>query len=123
MPDNKTIMIKLEMNRIAIWRAKNTDSLSTRCSAAGRTYWENGIAKLTEVPTFRHAKNYTTETKDGYPLRYCLMVLTPSDDAEKVEAKLDEVSKKLTITQITKALAVASTTGFIYSDYFIEEEN
>lgn len=115
-------MTQLELNRIAIWRAKNTNTLTTRCSAPGRVYYENNVAKMTEVPTFRHAKNYTTETEDGYPIRYCLMLLTPSDDSAKIEAFLDATSEKLDLEQITKALAVASTSGFLYTDIFYEEE-
>ena len=85
------IMKALELNRIAIWRAKLLDDFTIRESGAGRPYLaDNKILSKTTSRTYRYAKNYE---KDG--TKFCLFVVTYSKDAESAEKQLDKIAKKI----------------------------
>lgn len=100
----------LELNRIAIWRAKLLDEFTVRESGAGRTFVENKIISKTTAKTYRYAKNYSK--KDG--TKFCLFVVTYSDDAAKVEKRLDSVAKKIKVE--------GNLSDFEYTKYYLEEE-
>lgn len=111
----------LYLNRVIIWKPKLYDKFAVRESAAGRLYYENGIAKKTKDKTYRYAKNY--EIGDGdLKTKYCLMFLTPSSDAAAAEKFLDETSKKLDLAQVQHAVMVATDASFEYTDIMYEEK-
>ena len=103
-------MKALELNRIAIWRAKLLDNFTIRESGAGRPYLsKNKIISKTTAKTYRYAKNYE---KDG--TRFCLFVVTYSKDADSAEKQLDKIAKKIKPSN--------NLSDFEYTKYYLEEK-
>lgn len=102
-------MNAIELNRIAIWRAKPLDKFSVRESASGRQYLENKVYKKTDKTTYRYAKNYEVEG-----VKYCLMVITYDSNAEEVEKDLDRIALVISKEE-------AEQGEFKYLNYFIKE--
>lgn len=106
----RSIMKALELNRIAIWRAKLLDNFTIRESGAGRPYLsDNKIISKTTATTYRYAKNY--EKDDG--TRFCLFVVTYSKDADSAERQLDKIAKKIELSD--------NLSDFEYTKYYLEE--
>lgn len=102
-------MKTLELNRIAIWRAKPLDTFTVRESGAGRAFAENKILSKTTAVTYRYAKNY-----EKNKVRFCLFAVSYSDDAKKAEKRLDEVAKS-----IKKPTPNAD---FEWTNYYLEDK-
>lgn len=100
----------LELDRIAIWRPKLLDEFTIRESGAGRTFAENKIISKTTAKTYRYAKNYSK--KDG--TKFCLFVVSYSDDAKGAEKRLDEVAKKVKVE--------GNLSDFQYTNYYLEDK-
>lgn len=117
-------MNKLILNRVAIWQAKAIDDFAMRPSPAGRVYFENGIARTSDKPMFRYAKNYHTtkpNKKGDYPkndIAFCLFVMTFSDAEKKIEQFLDDVAKTIDEGYAQKVLLTASAANFEYTDEY-----
>lgn len=113
-------MDRLLLDRVAIWGVKATDGLSVKNQPAGRIYFENEIAKTTNTPTYRYAKNY--EIKKGRKvLRFCLMMTSRSDSFSEIEAFLDDVSKRCEFGVIEKCLE--TEVGINYIDEFYRRDS
>jgi len=110
-------MNKLIINRVAIWQAKNIDEFMARPYPAGRTYFENGIAKTSDKTMFRYGKNYKIG-KGKSAIKFCLFVVTFSDAEKKVETFLDGVAKTIDAGYAQKVLLTSSLSGFEYTDDF-----
>jgi len=102
-------MNAIELNRIAIWRAKPLDTFSVRESAPGRQYVENKVYKKTAKTTYRYAKNYEVEG-----VKFCLMVITYDKDSKEVEKDLDRIALVISKEEAEKG-------EFAYTNYFIKE--
>lgn len=111
---------KLILDRVAIWKPKLNDGFSVRQSPAGRTYFEHNIAKTTQVPTYRYAKNYIAGEKNT--VKFCLMVLTTSEAQKAVEDFLDNVAKQIDIALAQRVAMAATDTSFEYTDFYLNEE-
>lgn len=107
---------RLFLNRVAIWKPKLNDEFSIRQSPAGRTYFEHNIAKTTQIPTFRYAKNYTVGENENF-VKICLMLLTESQSEKTIEAFLDEVSKQIDIAFAQRISMTMTDTSFEYTDF------
>ena len=111
---------QLYLNRVAIWRPKPKDEFASRKSPAGRVYFENGIAKTTQAPTYRYAKNYSVG-KGKSAVKFCLMILTPSLSEKAIEKFLDDISKKIDIALAQRVVMSATNTSFEYTDFNYKE--
>lgn len=112
---------RLILNRVAIWRPKLTDKLGVRQSPAGRVYFENNIAKVTEEPTYRYAKNYIAG-KGKTATKFCLMLMTSSQATKAIEQFLDGVAKQIDPAFAQRVSMTASDTSFEYTDFYFKEE-
>ena len=110
---------KLILDRVAIWKPKLNDEFSVRQSPAGRTYFEHNIAKTTQTPTYRYAKNYTIGDKNF--VKFCLMILTTSE-SKTIENFLDNVAKQIDIASAQRVVMTATDTSFEYTDFYFNEE-
>ena len=108
-------MKTLELNRIAIWRAKLIDELTVRESGAGRPYAENHIIKKTTAKTFRYAKNYE---KGG--TKFCLFVITYVWDEKAVEKYLDKIAKKIDANTAKEVADNSDNSTFEYTNFYLE---
>lgn len=115
-------MKTLELNRIALWRPKLLDDLTIREAGAGRPVVENQIISKTKSKTYRYAKNYS-RGKGKDKTKFCLFVVTYSDDAESVEKQLDKIAKKIELTTARLVVLESSNTNFEYTDFYLKEEN
>lgn len=113
---------RLILNRVAIWRPKLNDEFSVRQSPAGRTYFEHNIAKTTQTPTYRYAKNYTIG-KGKNTVKFCLMILTPSRSEKIIESFLDDIAKQIDIAFAQRVAMTATDASFEYTDFYFNEEN
>lgn len=113
---------KLILNRVAIWRPKLNDEFSVRQSPAGRVYFEHNIAKTAQSPTFRYAKNYKIG-KGKNAVKFCLMVLTPSESEKAIEEFLDKTSEKIDIAFAQQVSMTATDVSFEYTDFYFNEED
>lgn len=104
----------LRINRVAIWMPTIIDELTVRTSPAGRTYFEDGVAKKTEREMFRYAKNYEL---DG--TKFCLFIMSFSDKKASVERFLDEVAENLEADFVKQNVA---DENFHYTDFEFKEE-
>ena len=111
---------KLILDRVAIWKPKLNDEFSVRQSPAGRTYFEHNIAKTTQVPTYRYAKNYTIGDKNV--VKFCLMILTTSESEKTIESFLDNVAKQIDIASAQRVVMIATDTSFEYTDFYFNQE-
>ena len=111
---------KLILDRVAIWKPKLNDEFSVRQSPAGRTYFEHNIAKTTQVPTYRYAKNYATGDKNA--VKFCLMILTTSESEKAIENFLDNVAKQIDVALAQRVVMTATDTSFEYTDFYFNEE-
>lgn len=109
------------IDNIAIWRAKINDAFTIRTSAIGTRYKDkSGAQKLAVKPIYRYAKTYTV--KDGKSdIRVSLFVRTFCTDAEKVEAKLDEVAKTIKPKQAREAVTNPNWADFEYLNIYLED--
>lgn len=112
---------RLFLNRVAIWRPKLNDELSVRQSPAGRVYFEHNIAKITQTPTYRYAKNYALG-KGKNTIRFCLMLLTPSQSEKAIENFLDEIAKQIDIAFAQQVTINTTNMSFEYTDFYFNEE-
>lgn len=110
-------MKTLELNRIAIWRAKLLDGFTIRESGAGRPFAENHIIKKTIAKTYRYAKNY--EKKD---VKFCLFVITYLADKESAEKQLDKIAKKIDVDLAKEIVSKSTNVNFEYTDFYLEEK-
>ena len=108
-------MNKLILNRVAIWQPKNLDVFMGRPHPAGRIYFENGIAKLSDKMMFRYGKNYQVG-KGKSAIKFCLFLHTFSDAEKKIESFLDDVAKTIDAGYAQKVLMTSSMAGFEYTD-------
>lgn len=56
-------------------------------------------------------------------MKFCLFVVTYSDDAESVEKQLDKIAKKIELTTARLVVLESSNTNFEYTDFYLKEEN
>ena len=115
---------QLYLNRVIIWRPKLKDEFAVRESPKGRTYFENGVARITKEPTYRYAKNYTIG-KGKNAVKFCLMFLTPSapsTSGKNIEKFLDETAQKIDIAQVQMAVLNATNVAFEYTDFYFKED-
>ncbi len=110
-------MKALELNRIAIWRPKLLDDFTIRESGAGRPFAENHIIKKTTAKTYRYAKNYEKDK-----IKFCLFVITYSNDAKDVESQLDKIAKKIGAKTAEEYVSKSSDVSFNYLDIYLEEK-
>ncbi|MDO4759315.1 MAG: hypothetical protein Q4A30_00815 [Candidatus Saccharibacteria bacterium] len=110
----------LILNQVAIWQPKLLDKFTLRPSPAGRTYFENGVAKISQDKLYRYAKNYKVKD-NNIEMRFCLFVVSPTYDLEKFEKFLDEVSKNISV-DIVKKVSILSNVDFEYINYYFNEE-
>ncbi len=110
-------MNKLILNRVAIWQPKYGDEFTERPAPAGRTYYENNVAKASNQPMRRFAKNYTLG-KGKNAVKFCLMMITFSDASAQIEAFLDATAKSVDIELARK---VAAGSSFEYLDIYYKE--
>lgn len=98
------------LGEIAVW-GKLPLGLSQRKYTANRTYTINGITDVAteQTPVYRYAKGYE---RSG--ARFSLFIFTTESDANKIEALFDTTAKKLKKTEISQALAKASSSDFVY---------
>lgn len=118
-------MKTLELNRIALWRPKLLDDFTIREAGAGRPVVENQIISKTKSKTYRYAKNYS-RGKGKDKIKFCLFVVTYSDDAENAEKQLDKIAKKITsnkidIETVKEVVSESTNTNFTYTDFFLKE--
>ena len=111
---------KLILDRVAIWKPKLNDEFSVRQSPAGRIYFEHNIAKTTQTPTYRYAKNYTIGDKNA--TKFCLMILTTSEAEKTIESFLDNVAKQIDIASAQRVVMTATDTSFEYTDFYFNQE-
>lgn len=111
---------RLILNRVAIWKPKLNDDFSVRPSPAGRTYFENGVAKISQDKLYRYAKNYKIKDND-IEIKFCLFVVSPAYDLERFKKFLDEVSKNISV-DIVKKVSILSNADFKYIDFYFNEE-
>ena len=114
------MMKKLILNRVAIWQAKNNDEFAMRPTSAGRGYFENGIAKISDKPMFRYAKNYYINKGKKTEIKFCLFLMTFSDAEKKIETFLDKVAKTVDAGYAQKVLITSSGANFEYTDDFYD---
>ena len=113
--------IKKEIiNASELEKPKLNDEFSVRQSPAGRTYFEHNIAKTTQTPTYRYAKNYTIGDKNV--VKFCLMILTTSESEKTIESFLDNVAKQIDIASAQRVVMTATDTSFEYTDFYFNEE-
>lgn len=112
---------RLILNRVAIWKPKLNDEFSARQSPAGRVYFEHNIAKTTQTPTFRYAKNYTIGEGES-AVKFCLMFITSSQSEKTIEKFLDETSKKIDIAFAQRVAMTTTDASFEYTDFYFNEE-
>lgn len=112
---------RLILNRVAIWKPKLNDDFSVRQSPAGRVYFEYNIAKTTQTPTFRYAKNYTIG-KGKSAVKFCLMIMTGSQSEKTIEKFLDDTSKKIDIAFAQRVAMTATDASFEYTDFNFKED-
>lgn len=81
-----------EINRLATWYRMNQEGLLAKNFGAGYPYTQGGIVGRSSVqkPVIRYVKNYDYKGK-----RYSLCLITLDKNSKKVEAWLDEQSKKI----------------------------
>lgn len=115
--NNENMNNALELNRIALWRAKLFDELTVRECGAGRAYVKDNTIKKTIEKTYRYAKNYEKGKH-----KFCLFVITYADNADIVEQQLDSIAKKLKIADIKSALETSDDSSFTYTNYYLEEK-
>ena len=107
----------LELNRIALWRPKFVDELTVRECGAGRPYVENHVIKKTLEKTYRYAKNYEKGKH-----KFCLFVITYSNDADTVVKQLDATAKKIKVSEIESVISDSEYNNFKYTDFKLEEK-
>lgn len=107
----------LELNRIALWRAKLFDELTVRECGAGRAYVEDNTIKKTVEKTYRYAKNYEKGRH-----KFCLFVITYANNTDIVERQLDSIAKKIKVADIESALEASTDSDFTYTNYYLEEK-
>ena len=112
---------RLILNRVAIWKPKLNDDFSIRQSPAGRVYFEHNVAKTTQTPTFRYAKNYTIG-KGKSAVKFCLMLMSELQAEKAIEKFLDETAKKIDIAFAQRVAMTATDASFEYTDFYFNEE-
>lgn len=112
---------KLILNRIAIWRPKLNDEFSVRRSPAGRVHFENNIAKTTQSPTYRYAKNYTVGKGKG-AVKFCLMIMSEINSEKTFEKLLDTTATKIDIALAQRVVLAATESSFEYTDFEYKEK-
>lgn len=112
---------RLILNRVAIWKPKLNDDFSVRQSPAGRTHFEHNIAKTTQTPTYRYAKNYSIG-KGKSATKFCLMILTPFQSEKTIENFLDDTAKQIDIAFAQRVAMTATDASFEYTDFYFNEE-
>lgn len=113
-------MKTLELNRIALWRPKLLDDFTIREAGAGRPVVENQIISKTKSKTYRYAKNYS-RGKGKDKIKFCLFVVSYSDDADNAEKQLDKIAKKIDIETVKEVVSESTNTNFEYTDFFLKE--
>lgn len=113
-------MDKLLLNRVAVWTAKSVDGLTVKIQPAGRMYFENEIAKLTNTQSYRYAKNFEI-AKDDDTIKFCLMITSLSDSVNEIERFLDEVAERCDYQLIKKCLE--DKVNINYIDEFYRKDN
>lgn len=112
------------VDNIAIWRAILIDRLGVITQPAGLRAL-NPKTKLyyhTEQPLNRYVKNYTAG-KGKNAVKFCLFVRTFSSDVAKVETRLDEVAKTITVAQAREINSRSVYEDFTYLNEYIKEDN
>ena len=112
---------RLILNRVAIWKPKLNDDFSVRQSPAGRVYFEHNVAKTTQTPTFRYAKNYTIG-KGKSAVKFCLMLMSELQAEKAIEKFLDETAKKIDIAFAQRVAMTATDASFEYTDFYFNQE-
>lgn len=110
-------MNNIELNRVAIWRAKHLDQMTEKVTPPGRIAFKDKVAFKTTHETHRFAKNYRSD--DGSA--FCLFAITYRDDAEAIEKELDEIAEQLDEAEIAKAVETASDVSFTYTKHNLKE--
>lgn len=111
---------RLILNQVAIWRPKLNDGFSVRKSPSGRIYFENNIAKTTQRPTYRYAKNYTVG-KGKSAVKFCLMIMSEINSEKVFEKFLDDTSKKIDLSLAQRVLITSTESNFEYTDFKYKE--
>lgn len=112
---------RLFLNRVAIWKPKLNDEFSVRQTPAGRVYFEHNIAKTTQSPTYRYAKNYSIG-KGKNAVKFCLMFITESISEKTIERFLDETAQKIDIAFAQQVAINTTNMSFEYTDFYFNEE-
>lgn len=81
-----------EINVLHAWYKMNADGLLVKAFNAGYPYTSKGIIARSSLkkPIQRYAKNYTLKGE-----QYSLCIISDEKDTKKMEAWLDEQSKKI----------------------------
>lgn len=112
-------MNNIEIDKIALWKAKALDELTIRESAVGRQYFDHGIGKTAEDKILRYAKNYQVKKEDE-SIKFCLFVFTFLSSKEKVENILDKTAEKITFDQVKEVVEKSTDVVFEYLDYYVK---
>lgn len=114
-------MNRLILDRVAIWCPKPNDNFAVRKSPAGRTYFENNIARTSESELYRYAKNYTIG-KGASAVKVCLIMMSKSTAEKQIEKFLDETAKKIDIAFAQRVVMQATMSNFEYTDFNYKEK-
>lgn len=77
--------MKLELDRVAIWKATPVDQITCRPLPKGTLYIDGTQLKTLPSKGYRYAKNYGV---------FSLVIFTLNDNIKEVEKLLDKASRK-----------------------------
>lgn len=105
------------LNQIAIWKKSGAKKLNIRKSPVGQQYREKDavVYKTAIKPLIRYMKDY----KVG-KVEFSLFLRTECEDADKVEASLDDFAKQITKEYALQATATATSSVFEYTPYMFD---
>lgn len=111
---------KVFLDRVAIWRPKNNDSLSVRYDKPGRAYFKNNVRHLSDKPIIRYAKNYSIG-KGKNATKFCLFIMSFEESRKLIESYLDGVAKDIDKSFVQKILMSDDKMDFEWLDEYYKE--